>query len=104
MGNNPAWKQLERDVAREFGGQRRGAYTGSASEGGRSDIIHDAWSIECKLRARPTMAEIEAAVRQAEAAAEPGQEPVAIIKRKGGKLEDALVVQRLATFRDWRLS
>ncbi len=98
------WKAFELRIAEVFGGERRGAYTGSNGEG-KSDVIHHHYSIECKLLGAPTYGAMLAACRQAEANAEtPLHEPVAVIKRKNARLKDALVVMRLETFRDWRLS
>ncbi|NRA03939.1 MAG: hypothetical protein HRU00_15175 [Myxococcales bacterium] len=45
------------------------------------------------------------AVGQAERAAEAegkGEEPIVIVRKKGDQKDDALVVQRLGTFREWR--
>ena len=109
VGDQP-WKAFERRVAAVFGLKRRGADFGDR-EGGKNDAVNidgsesEHWSIECKLLARPGFADMLAAARQAEAAAKNNQEPVAIIKNSGrGKPDaDALVVQRLATFRQWRI-
>ena len=97
------WKQMERYVAKVFGGERRGAYTGG-TEGGRSDIIHPHFSIEVKLLGSPGYADLLAACRQSEDNADSElHEPLAVVKRKGRRLEDTLVVQRLPTFAAWRL-
>ena len=93
-----AWKAWERKVAAIFGGKRRGAYTGSA-QGGRSDVIKAGWSIECKLLSRPGFADLLAAAEQAERNAEkPDDIPVAVVKRKGEAITQALVVMRLERF------
>lgn len=97
-----SWKAFESRIAKLFGGKRRGAYTGSNGQG-MTDVIHETWAIECKLLGAPGWAQMLAAAKQAEANAEPGQEPVAIIKRKNARDEDALVVQRLGVFADHRL-
>ena len=104
MGDK-GWKAFERRVARIFGGERRGADFGDA-RGGKTDVIHDHFAIECKLLARPTYQQMLDACLQAEAASEPLQEPVAVVKRKrqGSPDGDALVVMRLETFAAWRLS
>jgi len=97
-----AWKAWERQVAEKVGGQRRGPDTRGPS-GGKTDIIHDAYAIECKLLSRPKYCELLDAVRQAECNADPGQEPVAIVKRKGDRWQDALVVVRFETWREWHI-
>lgn len=107
------WKAFERRIAKVFGGKRRGADYRD-QEGGKDDIIHPHWAIECKLLGRPSFAGMQAACRQAEAASRiphPGEnlllfrarEPVAVIKKKGARDNDALVVMRLETFKEWRL-
>jgi len=40
---------------------------------------------------------------QAEAAAEPHQEAVAVVKKKHARNRDALVVMRLEEYKKWRL-
>lgn len=96
------WKAFERRIAEVFGGERRGAYTGANGQG-KTDVIHDHFAIECKLLGAPGWAHMLAAAKQAEANAEPGQEPVAVVKRKNARDSDTLVVMRLETFREWRL-
>lgn len=100
--SDKAWKAWERVVAAVFGGVRRGADT-RGENAGKTDVIHDHFAVECKLLGAPGWAAMLAAAKQAEANAEPGQEPVAVIKRKNARNDDALVIQRLATFREWRL-
>ena len=95
-----AWKAWERRVAAIFGGRRRGAdFRGR--DGGKSDVLAEGWSIECKLLGRPGYADLLAAARQAELAAKPDEIPVAIVKRKHRDDADALVVMRLETFSAW---
>lgn len=101
MGNK-AWKAWERTVAGFFGGTRRGPDT-RGIDGGKTDVIHPHFAIECKLLGAPSYSDLLAACRQAEENAQPGQEPVAVVKRKNKRVEDALVVYRLPVFRDWRL-
>lgn len=101
MGDK-SWKAFERRIAKIFGGQRRGAET-RGERGGKTDVIHEHYAIECKLLGAPGYQAMLDACRQAEANADPGQEPVAIVKRKNKLDADALVVMRLETFRDWRL-
>lgn len=92
-----AWKAFERTIATFFGGKRRGAYTGSNGSG-KSDIIKPGWSIECKLLSKIGWQDCLNAVSQAEKNAEPGDIPVAVIKRKGDRLTDCLVVMRLSEY------
>ena len=90
-----AWKAFERRMARLFPkGRRRGADTRGPSTG-KSDIICDGWSPECKLLGRPSFSDLLDAARQAERNAEPLQTPVAIVKRKRDRDTDSLVVMRL---------
>ena len=98
-----SWKAFERRIALRFpGGRRRGADTRGDS-GGKSDIICDGWAPECKLLARPCFSDLLDAARQSERNAQPGQIPVAIVKRKRDRDGDALVVLRLETFQEWFL-
>ena len=99
-----AWKAFERRIAAVFGGKRRGADTRD-ERGGKTDVIHPYWAIECKLLGAPTFSAMKNACIQAETNAAENQEPVAIIKRKsqGSSDDDALVVMRLGTFKEWRL-
>ena len=59
--------------------------------------------LECKLYGAPSYSVLLAAAKQAEDNARPGQEPVGVVKRKNARDDDALVVMRLATFKEWRL-
>lgn len=95
-----AWKAFERRIAAVFGGQRRGAYTGSGRQG-KCDIIKAGYSIECKLYSDPDFDTLLEAARQAEKNREhPEDIPIGVIKRKGGRDENTLVVMRLETFRE----
>jgi hypothetical protein len=96
-----AWKAFERRIAKFFGCKRRGADYGGA-EGGKDDLTHAHYAVECKLLSRPSFQAMLSAARQAEGSAR-GREPVAIIKRKNDLDADALVVMRLETFRQWRV-
>ncbi len=97
-----AWKAFERAIAAVFGGVRRGADFRRREGGGKSDVIHDNWSIECKLSARPTYSLIYGACLQAERQAEHEfQCPVAVVKKTRVPMRNALVVMRLETFREW---
>jgi len=97
----PAWKDFERRIARVFGGKRRGA--GTSTEGkGKTDVFAPGWAIECKLLSRPAFADLLNAARQAEANADsPTDIPVAILKRKGDRDANALVVIRLERFEEF---
>jgi hypothetical protein len=99
MGDK-AWKAFERRMAAKVGGKRRGAYTRD-ERGGKSDIIHPHFSIECKLLSRPSFGEAFDACQQAERNAEPHQEPIAILKRKGDRDDDAMVCMTLKTWLEW---
>jgi hypothetical protein len=95
------WKAFERRLAAVFGGQRRGAYTGANGQG-RCDIIKPGWSIEAKLYSNPTFDTLLAAAKQAEKNREASTDiPVAVVKRKGGRDDNALVVMRLETFSEY---
>ena len=48
-----AWKAFERRIASVFGGKRRGADT-SDDRGGKTDVIHPFYAIECKLLGAPS--------------------------------------------------
>ena len=112
-----AWKQLERRIAKMFGGKRRGPDFGG-KDGGKNDIIAEGWSIEVKLRSRPSWTVVKEAVAQAEKAADVecvhdnlvgaghlssfiGEIPIAIIKQKYMNDGDAIVAMRLETFMEW---
>ena len=103
------WKHWERKIAAVFGMKRRGADYGDAS-GGKSDATNidgtesDVWCLEAKHSKRPSFGLMLDACRQSEAAAHDGQEPVVVVHRERDGLEDCLVVQRLETFKAWRLS
>ena len=76
-----SWKNFELRIARFIGGKRRGAYV-SDGKTGKSDIIKDGWSIECKLLKRPTYQQIFDACIQAETNAESSMDiPIAIVKK-----------------------
>ena len=95
-----AWKAFERRIAAFVGGKRRGADTRD-ERGGKSDVIHPHFAIECKLLSRPSFGLMLDACHQAERNAELHQEPLAIVKRKGDRDDDALVCMRLSTWREW---
>jgi len=97
-----SWKGYESRIASIFGGTRRGAYVSAGSKG-KSDIIKDGFSIECKLLKQPTWQKMLDACRQAENNAESSLDiPIAVVKKnkQGLKDMDTLVIMRLETFRD----
>ena len=93
--------KLRRAPPDYLGGQRRGADTRGAL-GGKSDITHEHYSAERKLLSRPGYADLLGAAKQSEKNAEPYQEPVAVVKKKNARDQDALVIMRLPVFLDWR--
>lgn len=96
-----SWKAFERWAASMLGGTRRGAYTGSAQVGGRTDVIHEVWGVECKHLKRPTFGVMLGAAKQAAEAAEPGQYPLAVVHRKGDAWGDSLVIVTMDEFAKW---
>lgn len=93
------WKQHERDVAKAFGGVRRGPMFRDPN-GGTSDVIAEGWSIETKLLARPAWTHFRDAVAQARAAAKPDEIPLAVVRKARSK-DKALVVMDLVEFLEW---
>jgi hypothetical protein len=99
-----SWKAFERRIASLFGTTRNGCVTGDGTAGkGSADLENDFFSVECKLLGRPSWSAMVEACLQSERNASRYREPVAVIKKKGAG-QDTLVVQRLSTFSDWRLS
>jgi hypothetical protein len=102
-----SWKAFERRIAKLFGCKRRGAdFRGEL--GGKDDLTHAHYSVECKLLSRPQWNDIERACIQAECAAyetatSPSREPIAIIKKKFDEDDNAFVVSRLSTWKTWHL-
>ena len=95
-----SWKAFELRIAKIMGGKRRGAYVSDGTTG-KSDIIKDGFSIECKLLKRPTYQQIFDACLQAERNAESIMDiPIAIVKKSGARDKDSLVVMRLETFKE----
>ena len=98
-----AWKAFERRIAKWFpGGRRRGADTRGV-DAGKSDIIADGWSPECKLQHRIAYQVILDACLQAERNAVSMQTPVAILKRPRDRDRNAIVCMRLEVFAQWFL-
>ena len=98
--SDTSWKAFERRIAKRFGGERRGADFRGAS-GGKNDIIKEGWSIEVKLLSRPSFGQMSAAFDQAVGASEPGDIPIAIIKKKFDADANAIVVMKLDEFMEW---
>ena len=99
-----SWKAFERRICRMFGGERRGAdYRDEL--GGKNDCVDSpGFSIELKLLKRPTYQQMFDACVQAENNCRSIIDiPIAIVKknRQGLKDEDALVIMRLKTFREF---
>jgi hypothetical protein len=93
-----SWKAFERRIAKRFGGKRRGADYGGFA-GGTNDIICEGFSVECKLYKRPSYGMMVDACFQAEAAREKFTDAaVAVVKKKGARDNDALVIMRLEEF------
>ena len=108
MGSDAGWKQFERRVAKLIGAgdpavRRRGPDTSDA-DGGKTDILHPAWGVECKLLKKSGHGDILKAVQQAERNSRRLQTPIAIVKRKGDMDKDALVSMRLGTWLEWYVS
>jgi hypothetical protein len=94
-----SWKAFERRIAKAVGGKRRGAdYRNRESSGGLDDIVHPELSIECKLLGRPAYGDLLNACKQAERNCPDGKVPLALVKKKNGLDEDALVIMRFGKF------
>ena len=98
MTTRGTWKATERKIAAMLGG-RRIPVTGRA-RGDAPDVAHPWLAVEVKHWAQ-LPARVTAAMRQAEAAAHPGQLPIAVIHGAGERIQRALVVMRLADFVEW---
>ena len=97
-----SWKNFERRIAKYIGGKRRGAYVSDGTQG-KSDIILDGFSIECKLLKQAGWQKILDACKQAEANRESDLEiPIAIIKKNSRGIldKDSIVAIRLEIFRE----
>lgn len=86
------WKAHERRIARAIDGRRNGA-TGKAT----ADVETDLLCVEAKTTKRPPK-RIEAALQQAERAAQPEQLPIAVIHTVGRHSVNDLVVMRWGAF------
>lgn len=98
MGSNHRrGAHAERRIARELGGQR----VGNRGQAAPDVVAQGGWLVvEVKQRAN-LPAWLGHAVGQAVASAGPSQLPVAILHEAGTPYAGALVVMRLADFRDW---
>ena len=94
------WKKWETYVAKKLGGVRRGADYGGVS-GGKDDIIHKAYSVECKVLSQIQWCDVQAAIRQAEANAPTLRMPLAVLRKKGQPKSSAVVCIGLDTFAEW---
>lgn len=88
------WKVIERKIARRLGG-RRVPVPGRA---GAPDVQHEWLSVEVKLRQKLPFW-LKRALRQAEAAARPGQLPLVVLHEKGSRKD--LVLLSLDAFIEW---
>jgi len=89
------WKAFERRVAALFGGKRRGADV----DGGKTDIIKSGWAIEVKTRKVVSYGLVLEAINQAKENAESETDiPVAVLKRKGESVSDAIVAMNIMDF------
>jgi len=95
---NTAWKRCERAVASRLGGQRV-PITGRA-RGDVPDVAHPWLAVEVKHR-RALPAWLKGALAQAEAAAQEGQLPLAVLHEAGARHDSDLVVLRLGDFAAW---
>lgn len=92
------WKAFERFVAKKLGGLRRGAYTGG-THGGKSDVILNGFSIECKLHASVTHGLIQTAIDEAEVQRDNEDDfAIAVVKPNGGFKHHTLVCMRIDEF------
>ena len=97
-----SWKNFERRICRKFGGERRGAYTSDGNCGKNDCRDVDGFSIEIKLLNRPTYQQMFDACIQAEKNAECDMDiPIAIVKKKGVRDKNSLVIMRLEKFKEF---
>lgn len=92
---NQQWKAAERAICKILGAVRvpvPGRARGSAPDG-----LHPRWSIEIKHGAF-LPAWLNEAMAQADASAQPGQVPIAVLHPKGTPYPDSLVMVRLRDF------
>lgn len=105
MADKP-WKQFERWIAKEVGGERRGADFTDPFGRGKSDVILDGWSIECKLLKSPGWSHCEKAWKQASLSAhisshknpKPTEIPVAFTAKVGSPYKNSTATIKLKDF------
>jgi hypothetical protein len=86
------WKYTERRIAALLGGTR--VPVSGRQRGDAPDVDHPTLSVEVKSR-KTIPRWITTALSQAEASAQEGQVPVAILHARGQRFDDALVLVRL---------
>lgn len=92
------WKAFERRIAKDFHGERRGAYV-RGSDGGKNDIIASGWSIEVKLWSKPSWKVLVNDLHNAEARKEHGNDrAVAIMKEKRRQDKNAIAIMKSSDF------
>ena len=89
------WKRHELQIAKAIGGTRNGA-TGAAT----ADVESDWLCIEAKSW-KGSVRRVEAALKQAERAADDGQLPIAVIHTVGRPHRKDLCIMRWGDFLDW---
>jgi hypothetical protein len=87
-----AWKAFERWIASYLGGERVWK--------DQEDVAHPVFSIECKYR-KEIPRWLKRALAQAELNAPLDKLPMVVLHEKNQKRDQALVVIRLSTFREW---
>jgi len=94
-----SWKKFENRICKRLGGKRRGADYKSIRGGNNDCIGIDGFSVEIKVWEHPYYQMMLDETRRAEEHRDkPDDIPLAIIKRKGDRDNDALVIFRLETF------
>ena len=95
MARTNTWKAHERRMAKRLGGKRNGNRGTAAAD------VETGWaSIECKHR-KQLPAWLHDAMRQAVAAARPGQLPVVILHQLHQRSDNDFVVIRMSDFEDF---
>lgn len=100
------WKNFERRVAAALGGQRSGPAVGYKPGGGVSDVIHDSYTIECKISKQPSWTVLRQALEQAVTHSRGGRNGrgqarlpgLAIIGKLGQPVLDSVVAMTLEDF------
>jgi hypothetical protein len=94
------WKNVERAIAKEIGGERNPV--SGRTRGWKGDVENDEINVEVKYRSAPLPKWMLEAVDQADKAVEKsprGQTPLVRIHIKGTKMEDDLVIMRWRWFK-----